>query len=146
MNFAKSIEQENTDSERKSLPLILIVEDDKFFGEILVNKFKAENFRVERAVDGASALRLFAEYKPHCVLLDAGLPDMDGLEALQKIRRDPAGAKIPVIMMGNFNRQEDIKHALTFGANEFLPKMNFTTEDIVEHVRKILQEYYIDLR
>ena len=142
----KSTEQENTDSERESLPLILIVEDDKFFGEIMVKKFTAENFRVEHARHGAGALALFEKEPPHCVLLDAGLPDMDGLEVLRRIRAIPTGAKIPVVMMGNLNRQEDAKRALSFGANEFLPKMNFTSEEIAEHVRKIMQEHYVELR
>lgn len=126
--------------------MILIVEDDKFFGEILVKKFGAENFRVEHATNGAGALRSFEEHPPHCILLDAGLPDMDGLEVLKQIRGKPSGAKIPVIMIGNLNREEDAKRALAFGANEFLPKMNFTSDEIAEHVRKIVRKHYIELR
>lgn len=146
MNPAGNSEYDNKDSERESLPAILIVEDDKFFGEILVKKFMAENFRVEHVTNGAGALRSLEEHPSHCILLDAGLPDIDGLEVLKRIRGKPLGAKIPVIMIGNLNRQEDAKQALAFGANEFLPKASFTSEEIVEHVRKIVQEHYVELR
>lgn len=146
MDVADSSKHKNAESERESLPVILIVENDTFLREILVKKFTEERFRVERAAIGSEAMRLFNEHPPHCVLLDVVLPDIDGFEVLQRIRQTAVGAKIPVVILGNLGRPEDIKRAGALGANEYLPKINFTSDEIVGRIRKILRDHYVELR
>lgn len=146
MDVANSSKYENAESEQEALPVILIVENDKFLRDILVKKFTEERFRVERTATGSEALQVFEEHPPHCVLLDAVLPDIDGFEVLQRIRQTSVGAKIPVVILGNLGQQEDIKKAMALGANNYLPKTNFTSDEIVEHIRKILREHYVELR
>lgn len=119
---------------------ILLVEDDSFLRDICEKKLKKEGFSVATAVDGMQAVKMAAEFKPALILLDIILPIMDGFEVLKQIRSHNDGAvkKIPVIMLTNLGQEEDSKKALALGANDYLIKAYFTTEDIIQKIRKKL--------
>jgi two-component system, OmpR family, KDP operon response regulator KdpE len=100
-------------------PLVLIVEDDAQVRRFLRTSLPAHGFRVLEAEDGGQALRLAAQYVPEIVLLDLGLPDLDGLEVLQKLR---AWSRAPIVVL-SARGQERIKvEALDAGADDYLTK------------------------
>ncbi|MFH1583388.1 MAG: response regulator [Candidatus Falkowbacteria bacterium] len=119
---------------------VLLVEDDSFLREICYKKLKKEGFNVAIAVDGEEAVKKISEFMPAIVLLDIILPAMDGFEVLKEIRshKDKLIKNVPVIMLTNLGQEEDNKKALDLGANDYLVKAHFTTEEIVEKIKSRL--------
>ena len=118
--------------------LILVVEDDKFLRDLIVQKLKKEGFAVDDAIDGEEGLRHIKEAKPALVLLDLILPGIDGFEVLKRMKEFPDTAKIPVIILSNLGQREDVDRGLKLGAVDFLIKAHFTPGEIVARVKSIL--------
>ncbi|MDD4333059.1 MAG: response regulator [Patescibacteria group bacterium] len=121
---------------------ILLVEDDSFLREIIFKRLAKEGFVVTEAEDGEKALLAVDKEKFDLILLDILLPSINGFEVLQKIRslEDENAKKVPVIMLSNLGEETDIKKAMEFGANNYLVKAHFTTEEIIEKIREELGE------
>jgi DNA-binding response OmpR family regulator len=119
---------------------ILLVEDDKFLRDICRTKLVKEGFNVHEAMDGEQALQDIEKVKPDIVLLDIILPNIDGYQVLTEIRAktDAKISKVPIIMLSNLGQEDDIKRALDLGANNYLVKAHFTTDEIVEKIKKEL--------
>jgi DNA-binding response OmpR family regulator len=119
---------------------VLLVEDDSFLREICSKKLTKEGYTVYEAIDGEQALAGLTKIKLDIVLLDIILPAIDGFQILSQIRKseDPKVAKIPVIMLSNLGQDDDIKKAMEMGANDYLVKAHFTTEEIVVKIKKML--------
>lgn len=119
--------------------LILVVEDDKFLRDLIVQKLKKEGFAVDEAIDGEEALRRISDGKPALVLLDLILPGIDGFEVLKRMKESAATAKTPVIILSNLGQREDVDRGLKLGAADFLIKAHFTPGEIVDKVKQTLQ-------
>ncbi len=134
------MQNKKTEAPKEAGAKILLVEDDSFLRDICEKKLKKEGFNVEVAVDGREAVKKAGEFKPELILLDIILPIMDGFEVLKQIRshKDESVKKTPVIMLTNLGQEEDSKKALALGANDYLVKAYFTTEDIIQKVKKRL--------
>jgi DNA-binding response OmpR family regulator len=119
---------------------ILLVEDDKFLRDICRTKLVKEGFNVHEAMDGEQALQDVEKYQPDIILLDIILPNIDGYQVLTEIRSRPDVkiSKVPIIMLSNLGQEDDIKRALDLGANNYLVKAHFTTDEIVEKIKKEL--------
>ncbi|HAM88335.1 TPA: response regulator [Candidatus Falkowbacteria bacterium] len=119
---------------------VLLVEDDSFLREISSKKLTKEGYTVFEAVDGSQAIDGVKAIKPDIVLLDIILPAIDGFQVLNQIRTSTEEkiAKVPVIMLSNLGQDDDIKKAMDMGANDYLVKAHFTTEEIVAKIKKIL--------
>lgn len=117
---------------------ILVVEDETFLVKIYTVKLKKEGFDVEIATDGESAVEAAESYKPDMILLDLILPKMNGFEALEEIRKQPAMKKTPVIVLSNLGQDEDIKRAENLGADGYLVKANFSIQDVVQKIKDVL--------
>lgn len=126
----------------KNNETILVVEDDKFLRDLLVEKLNKEGYSINQAIDGNEALKKLQEEKPSLVLLDLILPGIDGFEILKRIKDDQALSKIPVIVLSNLGQQEDIKRAEELGAKYYLIKAHFTLGEIVDKVKIVLRETY----
>ena len=87
---------------------ILVIEDDAFLGKIIKRKLLKENYAVVEALDGEEGLNVAKEEKPDIILLDLVLPEMDGFEVLAKLKADPQMSKIPVLILSNLGRKEEI--------------------------------------
>jgi DNA-binding response OmpR family regulator len=118
---------------------ILIIEDEKDLKFFLVRKFTEEGFDVEEAIDGEEGIKKPKENKPDLILLDLLLPGIDGFEVLSRLKRDPDLESIPVIILSNLGQEEEIGRGLKLGAVDYLIKANFTLDEIVERVRKVLK-------
>ena len=118
---------------------VLVVEDDKFLRDLIVQKLKREQFVVHEAVTGSEALRVAKEAMPKIVLLDLILPGLDGFEVLKRLKEDSVTAQIPVIILSNLGQREDVERGLRLGAVDFMIKAHFTPGEIVEKIKEILQ-------
>ena len=103
-------------------PPILVVEDDAPSRSLLVRRLRREGWGVEEAADGAGALDTLARMPIAAVLLDIGLPGMNGLAVLKAIRRRRTAVELPVIMITAFDKHEYLGPALEAGANDFVDK------------------------
>lgn len=117
------------------MPKILIVEDDIFLGDVLMQKLKSAGYDALLARDGASGLRQLREWKPDLVLLDIILPQMNGYEVLEARQKEPAIADIPVIVISNSGQPVEINRALALGVKDYLVKAQFDPEEVITKVR-----------
>lgn len=101
------------------MSLILVVEDEIALAQTIELYLRNEQFRTERAGDGLRALELFRAAQPDLVILDIGLPELDGLEVLKKIR---AVSSVPVIMLTARAEEVDELLGLGLGADDYLVK------------------------
>jgi len=119
---------------------ILFIEDEsvlqKTFGEIL----KQEGYEMISALDGESGLRLAKDKKPDLILLDLILPEMHGFEVLKGLKEDKEIKEIPVIVLTNLERIEDIDRALELGATTYLVKAQYSLEEVVEKIKKAIEK------
>ena len=117
---------------------ILIVEDDRRFAQVLMDLCRRKGFKCLAEGAGAAALEVVAKYKPSAVLLDLGLPDMDGMAVLDELKHNLATRHIPVLIVSS--RDKDIA-ALTKGAIGYLRKP-VSSDDILQAldgIEKLLQ-------
>ncbi len=134
--------RESEDNIEKLGIKVLLVEDDHFLREICTKKLVREGFTVFEAIDGERALKEMEKIKPDIVLLDIILPAIDGFEVLRKIRSysNEKTKKTPVIMLSNLGQKDDIKKAMDLGADNYLVKAHFTTEEIVGKIKETLNK------
>lgn len=101
---------------------ILLVEDDPDSLELMAQIVEAAGYQVERAATGFQALEKAAGGSFDLVLLDVMLPGVDGFEVCHRLRRDPATARLPIILISAKGREEDIETGNRVGANAYLRK------------------------
>lgn len=118
---------------------ILIIEDDKFLRELIVQKLTKEGFEIAEAIDGEKGLKKTKEGRPDLILLDLILPGIDGFKVLSQIKEDPVLAEIPVIILSNLGQKEDVEKGLNLGAVDYLIKAHFTPAEIIEKIKKALE-------
>lgn len=116
-----------------SVPRLLLVEDDDSLRRALCLALSDQGYDVVEAVNGEDAMRLFTS-APHLVLLDLVLGDVEGLVTCHRIRRVSG---IPVIVISARTGEDDIKAALSLGADDYMVKP-FTASDLAERVRILL--------
>ena len=124
---------------------ILIIEDDADIAESLEYNFKREGFRIELAESGEKGLRLAQDEKaqPALIILDLMLPGMNGMELCSKLRRDPATAKIPVVMLTAKAAEADKVAGLETGADDYVVKP-FSFKELIARVRAVLRRSETD--
>ncbi len=118
---------------------ILVVEDDSFLISLEVNKLTKAGYEVVSAVNGADGMKKIEEPEIGLVLLDLMLPDIDGFEILKKIREGSATKKVPVIVFSNMSEEKDIKKAEDLGVSKFMVKSNFTLDELIDEVKKVMK-------
>ncbi len=119
---------------------ILIVEDDITMREIVVHKLSTSGFNVVEADNGPDAIETWKKEKPDLVLLDLMLPEMDGFQILEAVRKsgEKEVEKTPVIILSNLFSKEDIQKAKTLGIEDFMVKAYYTTEEILTKVNEAI--------
>ena len=98
---------------------VLVVEDDDEVRGVLVRELGSRGYRVQEAPDGRSALERWEASRPDVVLLDLGLPDVDGLDVIRRIRRD---AMTPIVILSARFAEREKVDALERGADDFVTK------------------------
>ena len=112
-------------------PTILIVEDDAPVRNLMVNTLRTHDYKYLTAPRGEEALLLAASHNPDVVFLDLGLPDMDGLEVIRRIR---SWSSMPIIVISARSEDEDKIEALDAGADDYLTKP-FSVEELLARLR-----------
>lgn len=118
---------------------ILVVEDDKFLRELIVQKLVREGYEVSEAVDGEEGVKRIKEVKPDLVLLDLILPGIDGFEVLSKTKEDSELVQIPIIILSNLGQKDEVERGLKLGAADYLIKAHFTPGEIVAKIKTIIK-------
>ncbi|MBI4913800.1 MAG: response regulator [Acidobacteria bacterium] len=119
----------------ESAPLVLVVEDEPQLRRFLRTALGSHGYRVEEAVDGAQGMRLATSLHPDVILLDLGLPDLDGLEVGRRIRE---WSQVPIIVVSARGREEDKVKALDLGVDDYLTKP-FGTGELLARIRVALR-------
>jgi two-component system KDP operon response regulator KdpE len=99
--------------------VILVVEDDAETRRAVAVSLSAHGYRVDEAADGEEAVRLWERRRPDLILLDLGLPGLDGLGVVRRVRRD---ATTPIIVLSARGEEKDKVGALDAGADDYLAK------------------------
>ena len=100
-------------------PVILVVEDERDMRKVLFLALRSHGHRVAEAADGKQALAKFRELAPHVVLVDLGLPDMDGQKVIQGLRE---WSRVPVLVLSVRGSEPDKVQAFNAGADDYLTK------------------------
>lgn len=116
---------------------ILLVEDDKNIRTVIVALLEASDYQVIQAETGALAKTLFSCYQPDVIILDLGLPDMDGMAFLQYVRQE---SLVPVIVLSARANDDDKVDALDAGANDYVTKP-FSSAEFLARIRTTLRNH-----
>jgi DNA-binding response OmpR family regulator len=121
------------------LKKILFIEDERALQKTFHAILKEKGYELISAYDGESGLRLAKEEKPDLILLDLILPKIHGLDVLEALKKDPATKEIPVIVLTNVEQIDAVQRALELGATTYLVKAQYTIEEVLEKIEKILK-------
>lgn len=116
-------------------PLVLVVEDDPSVRNLLVTTLKVHGYRHSTASNGGSAIIEASTHDPDIVLLDLGLPDVDGIEVIQKIR---TWSSMPIVVISARGEDSDKVGALDAGADDYLVKP-FSVDELLARLRAMLR-------
>jgi len=110
---------------------VLVVEDDPQLVRALVINMQVRRYEVEAASDGATALRLAAARRPDVVILDLGLPDMDGVDVITALR---GWSRVPVLVLSARQGSDEKVAALDAGADDYITKP-FSMDELMARLR-----------
>jgi two-component system OmpR family response regulator len=115
---------------------VLVVDDEPNILDVITMALRYEHFEVATAANGRDALAGVREFRPHVILLDIMLPDMEGYEVARRLGADRAG--IPIIFLTARDTTEDKVRGLTMGGDDYVTKP-FSLEELVARIRAILR-------
>ncbi|MFT4082691.1 MAG: response regulator transcription factor [Nocardioides sp.] len=110
---------------------VLVIDDEPALARALAVNLRVSGWEVETAADGHSGLAAAADFGPDVVLLDLGLPDLDGTEVLQRLRE---WTRVPVVVLSARQHGEDKVEALDLGADDYVTKP-FTMNELMARLR-----------
>ena len=116
-------------------PRILIVDDEPAIQRFLHVALGSSQFSLHQAENGHGALAAAVAVKPDLILLDLGLPDLDGIEVIRRIRQ---WSQVPIVVLSVRDREEDKVHALDTGADDYLTKP-FGVAELLARIRVALR-------
>jgi two-component system, OmpR family, KDP operon response regulator KdpE len=123
-----------------SRPRILLVDDEVAIQRAVGPLLRARGYDVEIAGTGADALRLAAAHPPDLIVLDLGLPDLEGTEVCRRVRLDSA---VPIIVLSARGAEADKVNALDLGADDYVTKP-FGPEELLARIRVALRRLATD--
>ena len=112
-------------------PLILMVEDDPSVRNLITTILKTNDYRYVVAPNGSAAIMEATSHNPEIILLDLGLPDMDGVQVIQTVR---SWSNVPIIVISARSEDNDKIKALDAGADDYLTKP-FSVEELLARLR-----------
>ncbi|MDD5196871.1 MAG: response regulator [Candidatus Omnitrophica bacterium] len=101
---------------------ILVVDDNEKNVELLEAILQAAGFDVQKAYDGKQAIEMVGKERPDLILLDIMMPQLDGFQVCEILRKDPQNAGLPVVMVTAKDKESDIVQSLERGADEYIVK------------------------
>jgi len=118
---------------------VLVAEDSPVNRELLRELLEARGYNVMEASDGQEALRMIAENHPEILLLDIGMPVLDGFAVMRKIRQDPGLATMMVLAITAYAMQGDRENILNAGFDGYLPKP-VNARDLADEIERLLRK------
>lgn len=116
-------------------PKILVVEDDPAITNLIRTTLDTQEYQYHTAKNGAEALLDAVSYNPDVIILDLGLPDMDGVEIIHKVR---GWSMVPIIVVSARSEDQDKVEALDAGADDYLTKP-FSIDELLARLRVALR-------
>ncbi len=120
----------------KSLPRILVIDDELAIRRYLHSILSHSKYVLHEANNGRDGLAAAAAYQPDVILLDLGLPDLDGIEVIRRIRD---GSRVPIIVISVRSHENDKVAALDAGANDYLTKP-FGASELLARIRVAIRD------
>ena len=117
---------------------ILLVEDDRILRRACEASLRRTGFAVTTAGDGQEALDHIKADIPDLILLDLLMPRVNGLEVLRSLRADTRTKDVPVLVLSNSSREQDIEEINQLDIAGYLVKSNLSLQDLGDHVARLL--------
>ncbi|OGC33015.1 hypothetical protein A3J90_08475 [candidate division WOR-1 bacterium RIFOXYC2_FULL_37_10] len=115
---------------------ILIVDDSYMIRELEKKILEDKNYRVETAIDGIDALNKITKVAPDLVITDAQMPNMDGFQMCETLKKNEKYKNIPVIMLTSLDKEEDKTKGTEAGADAYMTKEDFEQSKLLETVSR----------
>jgi two-component system OmpR family response regulator len=125
-----------------SMVRVLVVDDEASLADLLKMALRYEGWDVRTAGDGLAAVKAAREFRPDAIVLDIMLPDIDGLEVLQRVRAD--GTETPVLFLTAKDSLDDRIAGLTAGGDDYVTKP-FSLEEVVARLRGLIRRSTLTL-
>jgi DNA-binding response OmpR family regulator len=116
---------------------VVIVDDEPTMVDLLTTFLAMKGFEVHGAYNGADGLRAVEQVKPHVLLLDLMLPDIDGFEVCRRLRSAPASATLPIVIISARTESEAIQRAMRAGADAYMTKP-LRLPELLEKIEELL--------
>ena len=138
MNSTATLEKEPAMSDENEVATqrVLVVDDEKSISELITTSLRFVGFDVRTAATGAEALRVAESFKPHALILDVMLPDLDGFEVCRQLRE--SGQEVGVLFLTAKDSTDDKIKGLTLGGDDYVTKP-FSLEELVARLRALLR-------
>ncbi|MCC6754867.1 MAG: response regulator transcription factor [Solirubrobacterales bacterium] len=124
--------------EEQSGGRVLVLEDDEEIVDVLRRTLRAEGYEVRVSEEGAGGVRVSSEFLPDLVILDLGLPDMDGLEVCSLLREE--NSELPILMLTARDGAENRVAGLDSGADDYLEKP-YNRDELLARIRALLRRH-----
>jgi DNA-binding response OmpR family regulator len=119
---------------------VLLAEDDKFISRAYFDGLSRAGYEVTLASDGNQALEKINSFKPDIVLLDVIMPDKNGFEVLEEIKKNPELKNLPVIILSNLGQDTDIQKGRELGASDYLIKSNSSLDQVSAKINQYVKK------
>ncbi len=124
---------------KNTKPLLLLIEDDPPFRQLLTTTLENQDFKVLAVDKGREGLSAARNETPNLLILDLGLPDIDGQEVIRRLRM---WSELPIIVLSARNQESDITQALDNGADDYLTKP-FSNAELLSRIKALLRRVII---
>jgi len=132
----ESVRYDNT--EDQTIRKILVVEDSQTVREVEKHFLESAGFEVITAVDGMDGLNKIHSHHFDLVISDIDMPRMNGVEMIKKVRHENKYKTLPIIVVSYKDREEDKHQAISAGANEYVVKSDFDTEEMIHTIGRLI--------
>lgn len=119
---------------------ILLVEDDRFLRRACEASLRQRGHTLTTAADGEEGLRVARAERPDLVLLDMLMPKLSGLDVLRALRGDEATQSLPVVILSNSSREQDVQEATSLGISGYFVKANLSLQELGDNIDRILKD------
>ncbi|HVZ12001.1 MAG TPA: response regulator [Patescibacteria group bacterium] len=119
---------------------VLVVDDEQQAIDVFKAALTSVGYEVEVSDSGKHALELVKASQFDVMIVDEMMPDMSGNSIIKVLRQDPATAKLPIIVLTNFNDDQLVKEAIAAGANDYILKYQMTPDDLSMKIKDLIGE------